>query len=495
MSRPRPVSLDPPAADPRERPLYRRDRPLYAEDLAAMDAWLDGRDRWLARELFGVGTLRGLEVTVDEARARVQVSEGVALDGAGRLICVPEPQAASLAPWLGRASPVTLYLTLRADRELVRPLPVLGGGAISDEELAPSRARDGFLLALEAESPPLPDELLQLAALRAVLDAVGEGTEGAVEAGGWPDAISSAVEATLRGETPTAIRVAPGARAALLAAAPRIWVTRVRGGAAVIDARGGSEGPILLAELRISGRGVEIDLSRRPVIVSVLALAALRGALALPKIAPVPAPPTGGAPPEPPPAEVSSEPDPTPRESAITLPIVDWVDGQPPRSPVDGLAPTDDPRTTPIPEEIVASRDGDDAASRGIEESLDRHTDTRPTRSWSMYFAWPGVPAEAGFEAIKVVGQGPASNGAWLAAVGVASDPTGYELSLRVVVGGTEPEWTVRRLTHGAARAYGTAATKVIDSGATLFELTRPERSGKPQYLEVTAARAEGGTE
>ena len=70
---------------------------LGVDDFTQEFAYLSGRDQWLARDLIGYGTVRGLNVRmeVDAIKGpRVVVEPGVAVNPRGQLICVPAAQCA-----------------------------------------------------------------------------------------------------------------------------------------------------------------------------------------------------------------------------------------------------------------------------------------------------------------------------------------------------------------------------------------------------------------
>src|SRR2546429_2261433 len=76
---------------------------LGVDDFTQEFAYLSGRDQWLARDLIGYGTVRGLRVGVEvdaTKGARVIVEPGAAVSPRGQLICVPSAQCAYLNDWL-----------------------------------------------------------------------------------------------------------------------------------------------------------------------------------------------------------------------------------------------------------------------------------------------------------------------------------------------------------------------------------------------------------
>src|SRR5215510_14292294 len=65
---------------------------LGVDDFTQEFAYLSGRDQWMARDLIGYGTVRGLKVAteIDSVKGpRVIVDPGVAVSPSGQMICVP----------------------------------------------------------------------------------------------------------------------------------------------------------------------------------------------------------------------------------------------------------------------------------------------------------------------------------------------------------------------------------------------------------------------
>src|SRR5829696_7213833 len=93
------------ALDPSQHVNYAKGMVLGVDDFTQEFAYLSGRDRWLAREALGYGTVSGLRVLAEEAGAegpRLHVAAGTALVPSGRLVCVPADQCAELNRWLAR---------------------------------------------------------------------------------------------------------------------------------------------------------------------------------------------------------------------------------------------------------------------------------------------------------------------------------------------------------------------------------------------------------
>ncbi len=159
--------------DPEKHVNYSVGMVLGVDDLTQEFTYLSARDRWLARDLLGYGTVCGLQVTADaEAKGpRVKVSSGAALSPAGQLICVRPAQCAYLADWLNAnqdkvalalGSPphsfVKLYLTLCYSDCLADNVPIAGDPCrTADESVAPSRIVDDFKLEIRID-PPGQDE-------------------------------------------------------------------------------------------------------------------------------------------------------------------------------------------------------------------------------------------------------------------------------------------------------------------------------------------------
>lgn len=184
------------AADPSQHVNYTKGMVLGVDDFKQEFAYLSGRDRWLARDAVGYGTLSGLRVFAEDAGAeglRLHVSAGSALVPGGRHVCVPADQCATINRWLAKpenaatvyrllnpASPpllspplsppltsppavdsgtVSLYLTLCYADCTTRPVPIPGEPCRSDDELmADSRVADDFRLELRERAPAQVEE-------------------------------------------------------------------------------------------------------------------------------------------------------------------------------------------------------------------------------------------------------------------------------------------------------------------------------------------------
>jgi hypothetical protein len=154
---------------------------LGVDDFTQEFAYLAGRDRWLARDALGFGTVSGLSVKIEndgEKGRRVMISSGVAISRRGQLICVPAAQCAYLNQWLAantenlpnnNTSPpltsppsgddLTLYVVLCYRECLTDNVPIPGEPCRNEDELmAASRVKDDFSLELRLASPDQPEE-------------------------------------------------------------------------------------------------------------------------------------------------------------------------------------------------------------------------------------------------------------------------------------------------------------------------------------------------
>ena len=162
----------PGASDPTKRVNYTHGMILGVDDFTQEATYLLARDRWLAREALGYGTLTGLDVSlrVDPERGTgVTVSPGVALTPTGHLVEVTRDQCAYLNDWLGSNAgkieapegdeAVPVFVTLRYRECLTDDQPVPGEPCRTDQSYtAPSRITDDFDLELRIEAPGQVEE-------------------------------------------------------------------------------------------------------------------------------------------------------------------------------------------------------------------------------------------------------------------------------------------------------------------------------------------------
>jgi hypothetical protein len=151
---------------------------LGVDDFTQEFAYLSNRDRWLARDLIGYGTVSGLRVWIEDTAdgPRVVVEPGVAVTPRGELVRVPAAQCASLKEWLAAsdqvdylskrpvsASPpgdrLDIYVTLCYRECEIDDVPIPGEPCRHDDDMtAPSRILDDFRLELRLTPPEQPDE-------------------------------------------------------------------------------------------------------------------------------------------------------------------------------------------------------------------------------------------------------------------------------------------------------------------------------------------------
>jgi len=179
---------------------------LGVDDFNQEFAYLAGRDRWLARDAIGYGTLCGLLVSTEGTvkGPRVTVTSGTALTPKGQLVCVKPAQCAYLNDWIAAnkaqmpallGSPgggsITLYLALCYRDCPVDLVPIPGEPCRSEDDLmAPSRLVDDFSLELRTTPPDQAEE-------NALRDFV-QWLRMLAFGGGGPYATVAQFEATLR---------------------------------------------------------------------------------------------------------------------------------------------------------------------------------------------------------------------------------------------------------------------------------------------------------
>jgi hypothetical protein len=162
--------------DPTKHVNYTLGMVLGAQDFQQEFAYHNGRDRWLARDAVGYGTVWGLKVALDPeqsgaelADARVVVTRGTALSPCGQLICVGSDQCASLNAWLAAnadelpqlpgGTPLTLYVVLCYREALTDDVPIPGEPCRCEDDLtSASRIQDCFRLELRLTPPAQCEE-------------------------------------------------------------------------------------------------------------------------------------------------------------------------------------------------------------------------------------------------------------------------------------------------------------------------------------------------
>jgi hypothetical protein len=169
------TSLEAKAPDATKHVNYSLGMVLGVDDFNQEFAYLAGRDRWLARDAVGYGTLCGLSLktdTVPSKGPRLTVTSGSALTPRGQLVCVKPNQCAYLNDWLAAnkaeiapllgsplAGTIDLYLTLCYRDCPVDLVPIPGAPCRSEDELmAASRLVDDFSLELRTSPPDQSEE-------------------------------------------------------------------------------------------------------------------------------------------------------------------------------------------------------------------------------------------------------------------------------------------------------------------------------------------------
>jgi len=165
-------------ADPAKHVNYVRGMVLEVDEFKQEFAYHSGRDRWLAREVIGYGTLRGLALgwekdPTGKLQARVLVKSGVALSPCGQLICVSSDQCADINQWLAArtdeisgkfaagasSGEIILHVSLAYSDCPTDDAPVPGEPCRSEQDLMqPSRITDSFQLELSYDAPLQAEE-------------------------------------------------------------------------------------------------------------------------------------------------------------------------------------------------------------------------------------------------------------------------------------------------------------------------------------------------
>jgi hypothetical protein len=114
-------ALNPPS--PPNRVFYSTGRMLGVEDFQADQDYYRGRLAQVLVQLFGTGTVLGLNVTLGndlgDASLELQVSPGIAFDRVGRVIEVPRQVCIRLKNWYSQADPSILNMALHGSSVVV----------------------------------------------------------------------------------------------------------------------------------------------------------------------------------------------------------------------------------------------------------------------------------------------------------------------------------------------------------------------------------------
>ena len=290
------------APDPSKHVNYTLGMVLGVDDFNQEFAYQSGRDRFLARDLFGYGTVSGLKVSTDKAngKSRVLVTAGVAVDPQGEIVRVPRSQCAVLDDWISSNSQdvaahlgspaahgVTLYVVLSYRQCPTDPVPIPGEPCrTAAQSMAPSRWMDDFQLALSFDRPAeawveAVREFAQWLSLVEVTDELGpfataDQFEAAVRAAGQ---ITSPLGLLPFGSPLASLRVHTFDAPAFFRAAYRIWATELR---PAWSSQSGGDPPaetrVLLAELgvpvvqvggqwKLGTTGVTVNEAPRPFLI------------------------------------------------------------------------------------------------------------------------------------------------------------------------------------------------------------------------------------
>lgn len=244
--------------DPTKHVNYALGMVLGEDDFKQEFSYLAGRDQWLARDLIGYGTVRGLKVHTEwdgSKGPRIYVDPGVALTPAGQLVCVPSPQCANVNAWLAKhadevqtavasppTNPLSLYVVLCYRECPDDNVPIPGEPCRTEDQLVkPSRLRDDFALEVTLKRPVQREEraLRDFCEWLRLID-MTDSTVTSVKLDRFLDEIRRAAapwysppsasppDDFMFGSPPTTLRVNPGDAPRYLRAAFHLWVTELR---------------------------------------------------------------------------------------------------------------------------------------------------------------------------------------------------------------------------------------------------------------------------
>lgn len=156
--------------DPHTRARYLRGMIIGDDELRQDQRYVLARDEQHQRALHGWGVVCGLELAFGDDD-HLEVRPGLAVDHAGRSICVPVTQCADLAAWIegqavdvaGLPGEVEVWVTLCHDECLTKHLPIRSGPCRTlDDSLQATRVTDSFRLELSLDRPPVRGDLAAL---------------------------------------------------------------------------------------------------------------------------------------------------------------------------------------------------------------------------------------------------------------------------------------------------------------------------------------------
>ena len=269
------------AVDTGKRVNYTKGMLLGVDDFVQDQAYEIAHRHELARELLGYGTVRGLQVIVedDAGGPRVRVTPGMAWLPSGKPVCVPSEQCCSINDWLlkheadyasqvsGSSAALALYVVLAYAECLTDKVPIPGEPCRSEDELMQdSRIADCFRLELRLAPPAQIEE----DAVRDFADWLAkvpvDSSSPPLSESAFMDQLRAAAQAWLVPTSPHPGDFMFGSPPAglgsddlLLRAALRLWVTELRplwrarygcGPDAALE--GGSDDAVLLAALGLN---------------------------------------------------------------------------------------------------------------------------------------------------------------------------------------------------------------------------------------------------
>jgi hypothetical protein len=254
--------------DPTKHVNYELGMVLGVDDFTQEFAYLSERDRWLARDVLGHGTVWGLAVTTGQGTKgpEVRVSPGVAVSPRGQLLRVTPAQCASINDWLAaRTQAVTdhlsgsppgtrleVYVVLGYEYREADPVPIPGEPCRSESDaMKASRIADCFKLELSFDPPrqyeegsvrdlvrwlrnhlqvgPGPGGPLNETDLRLFLKSLRDAVVGASSPPGTPISPPGSPPDFLLDNSPPVPTVVPAEHlGTFLREALRLWVTELR---------------------------------------------------------------------------------------------------------------------------------------------------------------------------------------------------------------------------------------------------------------------------
>ncbi|HEX2912434.1 MAG TPA: hypothetical protein VH186_16620 [Chloroflexia bacterium] len=284
--------------DPTKHVNYTLGMVLGEDDFKQEFAYLSGRDKWLARDLLGYGTVCGLAVGKELANERLEivVTPGVALTPQGQLVYVPKAQCAYLNEWLllnkakvsekvtgSPPAALPLYVVLCYQECYTDNVPIPGEPCRTDQEsFAASRIADDFKLEFRLDPPDQREEkgLRNFVAWLSHLEVSDSGVFPTIDQ--FLEAIRSASQTVTsppdlssppevgsppefpEGSPPAGIRLPAGQLSEYLRAAFRLWVTELR---PRLEGQGCAIPPqeecLMLATLELTLAGDSLDQSWR----------------------------------------------------------------------------------------------------------------------------------------------------------------------------------------------------------------------------------------